>query len=129
MTGDAGRQRAGAEAWGRRAEWLAAWRLRLAGYRILARHVRTPVGEIDLIARRGDCLIFVEVKARAALDAAARALGPSQMRRIRRAAEAFLATRPDLRGLTLRFDALLVAPGRLPRHIVDAWRDSESRII
>ncbi len=107
---------------GRRAEWLARWRLRLAGYRIVARNVRTPMGEIDVVARRGRVLAFVEVKARAELEAAAAAIDHRQSARIARAAAWFLKRRPQLAGLVLRFDAVFVLPGRLPRHVVDAWR-------
>ncbi len=120
------RERAGRV--GRRAEWLAIWRLRFAGYRILAQNLRTPVGEIDLIARRGKTLAFVEVKARPTLAAAAEALGLRQQARIRRAAEFFLAGRPALARLNLRFDVILVTPRGLPRHFPDAWRDS-TRVI
>ncbi|MBI3452792.1 MAG: YraN family protein [Rhodospirillales bacterium] len=109
---------------GRFAEHLAAWRLRLAGYRILARGYRTPVGEIDLIVRRGGVVAFVEVKARPDLASAAEAVGGAQRTRIARAAMAFLAARAELRNAALRFDVVLVAPWRLPRHIADAWRDS-----
>jgi putative endonuclease len=121
----AGRQRA--ERRGRQAEWLASMRLRLAGYRIIARNVRTPAGEIDLVARRGRHLAFVEVKARAAQGDAAAAIAPRQQARIRRAAEIFLARRPDLATLLCRFDAILVCGWRPPRHIVDAWRDMPAR--
>ncbi|WP_208539361.1 YraN family protein [Algihabitans albus] len=107
---------------GRKAELLAAWWLRLKGYRILAHGLRLPVGEIDLIARRGSCLAFVEVKRRATSLAALEAVTPRQRRRILRAAEAWLARRPDLAGLDLRFDALLLVPGQRPRHLPDAWR-------
>lgn len=117
----AGRQRA--ERRGRRAEWLAAMRLRLAGYRIIARNVRTPAGEIDLVARRGRLLAFVEVKARGAPEDAAAAIHVRQQARIRRAAAIFLARRPDLATLLYRFDAILVSGWRPPRHVVDAWRD------
>jgi putative endonuclease len=109
------------------AEELAAFRLRLAGYRILARNFRTPVGEIDLIARRGRHLIFVEVKARARDDAAAEAVSARQQARIRRAAEAFLAGRPDFAAFSCRFDAVLVTPWRAPRHVIDAWRADDAR--
>lgn len=114
---------------GRQAEWLAALRLRLAGYRTVARNFRSPVGEIDLIARRGRTLIFVEVKIRAGRADAAWSISPRQQRRIRRAAEAFLATRPELATFSLRFDAMLLEPWRMPHHIIDAWRDSAGRII
>lgn len=106
---------------GRRAETLAAWTLRLKGFRILARDWRVPQGEIDLIARRGRLLIFVEVKRRADRTAAAEALGGRQRRRIGRAAQAFLQRRPELAGLMPRFDVILMMPGRLPSHIKDAW--------
>ena len=114
--------RAEAERRGRRAERLAAWMLRLRGYRILARRFACPAGEIDLVARRGDLLAFVEVKHRDRPEAGAEALRPAQRRRILRAAEAFLQRRPDLAGLRLRFDLVLIAPGHLPRHLRDAWR-------
>jgi putative endonuclease len=114
--------RAAREAWGRWAESLAAWSLRLRGYRIVARRFRTPQGEIDLVARRGRLLAFVEVKARGELDQALLALSPRQRQRHARAAELFLARHPDLAGHTLRFDLVAVRPWRLPRHLVDAWR-------
>jgi putative endonuclease len=101
---------------GRRAEWLAAWWLRLKGYRILARDLRTPVGEIDLIARRGRVLALVEVKARPSLEEAAWSLTPF------RAALAVLQRDPAYGTLDMRFDVVLVAPGHRPRHIMDAWR-------
>lgn len=112
---------------GRAGEWLAALRLMAAGYRIVARNFRSPVGEIDLIARRGRLLVFVEVKHRADRATAAFAILPRQQARIRRAAEAFLAVRPELATFSLRFDAMVLAPWRAPLHIVDAWRDSGAR--
>ena len=107
---------------GRRAERLAAWWLRLRGYRILAQGFRVPVGEVDLIARRGAVLAIVEVKRRDSLAAAGEAVSRRQQRRVRHAAEAFLQRHPELAGLQLRFDALLLAPRHLPRHIKDAWK-------
>ena len=107
---------------GRRAERTAAWWLRLKGYRILARGFRAPVGEIDLIARRGRILALVEVKARPSPHQGREAIGPRQRRRIERAAMVLLQRRPDLAGLDLRFDVVLVAPRRWPTHIADAWR-------
>jgi putative endonuclease len=129
MTGGRGRSsgprdRRAAQTHGRRAEILAVWRLRFAGYRVLARNFRAPGGEIDLIVRRGNVVAFVEVKARATYDTAAEAIQPRQQLRIRNAARAFLVRRPDLAGLALRFDVVLVVPRRLPRHVRDAWRDS-----
>jgi putative endonuclease len=114
----AGRRRA--ELWGRRAETLAAWWLRLKGYRILARRVRTPVGEVDIVARRGRTLVFVEVKARLDVATAAEALTYVNRRRIARAANALLA-RFGTGCEAARIDAVLMAPWRLPHHIVGAW--------
>ena len=107
---------------GRFAEWLCLWHLRLRGWRILAHGWRCPSGEIDILARRGGVLAVIEVKSRSEIDIAATALPPRQRRRIARAAEAFLASRPNLAHLGLRFDLMLVAPLRLPRHWRKAWR-------
>jgi putative endonuclease len=116
------RRRKEREAWGRIAEDLAAWSLRLRGYRVLARRFKTPVGEIDLIARRGSLIAFVEVKARGNLDEALAALGPRQRERTARAAEFFLLRHPDHARCVLRFDLIAVRPWRVPHHLVDAWR-------
>ena len=107
---------------GRVAEWLCLWHLRLRGWHILARDWRCPAGEIDILARRGRVLAVIEVKSRGELATAATALAPRQRRRIARAAEAFLLQRSDLARLDLRFDLMLVAPRRLPRHWRGAWR-------
>src|SRR5690348_9361226 len=107
---------------GRFAESLCRWHLRLRGWRIVAADWRCPSGEIDILARRGGVLAVIEVKARGDVASAAGALPPRQRRRIVRAAAAFLATRPDLALLALRFDVMLVAPRRPPRHLTDAWR-------
>ena len=107
---------------GRLAEELCAWHLRLRGYRVLARAYRTNVGEIDIVARRGRSLVVVEVKARGDATAAAEALAPRQQQRIARATEAFLQERPGCAGFDVRFDVMLVAPWRWPRHLRDAWR-------
>lgn len=115
--------RRGRERAGRVAEAAAAWFLRLRGYRILARRYATPVGEIDLVARRGDLLLFVEVKHRVAGATALEALRPQQQQRIARAAAFFLQRRPQLAGCAVRFDLLALAPWRLPRHIPDVWRE------
>jgi putative endonuclease len=103
------------------AESRAAAYLIAKGYRIVARRWRSPVGEIDIVARRRTLLVFVEVKARDTLDAAAESLGPRQQARIAAAAEAWLATYPDPGIMDMRFDAVLVAPGKLPRHIAGAF--------
>ena len=111
---------------GRRAEALAAWWLRLKGYRIVARRLRVAVGEIDLIARRGRVLAHVEVKARPSLEEAREALTPRQRRRIERAAAAFLQQHPGLAGLDQRFDVVLLAPRRRPHHLENAWHIEEA---
>ena len=110
-----------AEQGGRRAETLAAWWLRLKGYAILGRRVRTPVGEVDLVARRGRTLVFVEVKARATSSAGALALDDHRLRRVAAAAEA-LAPRFARAGDDIRIDALVIVPRRLPCHIANVWR-------
>jgi putative endonuclease len=115
-------KRQAAERRGRGAERLAALLLRLKGYRILAQGFRLPVGEIDLIAARRGIVAFVEVKRRGDVVSAIEAISTRQRRRIAHAAEAFMATRPDLAARSQRFDVVLVAPRRLPRHILDAWR-------
>jgi putative endonuclease len=106
---------------GRKAETLCVWYLRLHGYRILARDFRVPVGEIDIIARRGRTLAMIEVKARDSIEAALSALEQRQQNRIARAATAFLMTRPGYVGLDIRFDVMLVCPWRLPVHLRNAW--------
>lgn len=118
------RQSRGYEAWrrGRFGETLCRWHLRLHGWRIVAAGWRCPAGEIDILARRGGVLAVIEVKARPDLATAIDAVRPRQRRRIARAASAFLATRPELAGLALRFDVMLVARLRPPRHLPDAWR-------
>jgi putative endonuclease len=103
------------------AESRAAAFLIAKGFRILARRWRSPVGEIDIIARRRRLLIFVEVKARERLDDAAWSVSDRQRLRIVAAAEAWLARYADDRIRDMRFDAVLVAPGRIPRHIPSAF--------
>jgi len=117
------RDRVRAEGFGRMAEARCALGLRLRGYRILARRYRSPLGELDIVARRGRTVAFVEVKARQSLAAAAEAVTPRQRRRILAAAKMFLAGHPHLAALDLRFDVMLVEGWRWPRHIIDAWRE------
>ncbi|MDQ8756438.1 YraN family protein [Sphingosinicella sp. LHD-64] len=112
--------RRAAERGGRRAETLAAWCLRLKGWRILARRVRTPVGEVDLIARRGRIVAFIEVKARATNAGAELALDDWRLKRVARAAEA-LAARYVKPGDDVRIDAVFVVPRRWPRHLENVW--------
>jgi putative endonuclease len=103
------------------AESRAAALLIAKGYRILAKRYRTPHGEIDLVVKRRNLIAFVEVKARASLDEAAYAVTPRQQGRIINAAQAWLAAHPDHAELELRFDAILIAPRRLPRHLLAAF--------
>jgi putative endonuclease len=103
------------------AESRAALLLMAKGYRIAARRWKSPVGEIDIVARRRNLLVFVEVKARDGLDEAALAVTPFQKRRILAAARAWLARHPDDVTSAMRFDAVLVVPWRLPRHMVGAF--------
>jgi putative endonuclease len=114
--------REAAEARGRAAEQCAAAALAAEGWRVLARRVRTPAGELDLVAERAGLLAFVEVKARPSLTEAAFALGPRQQARLMAAAEAWLAANPGHGAAGIRFDVVLVdAAGRM-RLIADAFR-------
>ncbi|TGD97607.1 YraN family protein [Methylobacterium nonmethylotrophicum] len=106
---------------GRRAEILAALALLLKGYRPLAWRVSAAGGEIDLIVRRGGTVAFVEVKARPTLEEAFGAIDARKRRLFSRAARAWIARAPWSAGLTLRADAVFVAPGRWPRHVVSAF--------
>jgi putative endonuclease len=107
---------------GRWAETLCVADLTLRGYRVVGQRLRYPVGEIDIVARRGGTLAVIEVKARRDLGDAAAAVTPRQRRRIARAAEWLRAERPALAQLQPRFDVMLVAPWRRPRHVRDAWQ-------
>ena len=116
-------------AFGLSSESRAAWLLRCKGYRILARRAKHPVGEIDLIARRGSLIAFVEVKARKSVGEAIHSLTHNQRRRIERVAEAFVSHRADLAGLDWRFDVVILE-GKLgwPVHVPDAWRPGETDV-
>ena len=103
------------------AETRAAAYLMAKGYRILAKRFRTPYGEIDLVARKRNLLVFVEVKARSSLDEAAYAVTPRQQQRIINAAQAWLMAHPEHAEFDMRFDAMLIAPKRLPRHLLAAF--------
>jgi putative endonuclease len=110
-----------AEKRGRGAETLACWYLRLRGWRILARRARVPGGEVDIIARRGRTLVFIEVKARATTEAAAFSLDQWRLRRVVVAAER-LAPRYMRDGDDVRIDAMFIVPRRWPRHLADVWQ-------
>jgi len=117
---EVGKRRA-AFRFGLSAESRAAAYLVAKGYRILARRWRTPFGEVDIVARRRRIIVFVEVKARDRLDDAAEAVTDRQQRRIVAAAEAWLARYPQAGAHDIRFDAILVAPLRIPRHVQAAF--------
>ena len=106
---------------GRRAEWIAAGLLTLKGYRILARGFAVSGGEIDVVASRGDTIAFVEVKARAGFDEALAAIDGPKRRRVTRAAAVWLSRNPWAASRSFRGDAVLVAPRRWPRHVIDAF--------
>jgi putative endonuclease len=112
--------RLAAEKRGRQGERIAGWWLRLKGWSILGRRVKTPVGEIDLIARRGAMVAFIEVKARKSGLALEDAIDERRLMRVAAAAEAVAATylKP---GDDMRIDVMLLAPGRPPRHLENVW--------
>src|SRR5260370_33011304 len=103
------------------AESRAAAYLMAKGLRILAKRFRTPYGEIDIVAGRRNLVAFIEVKARASLDDAAYAVTPRQQQRIIATAQAWLMAHPEHADFDLRFDAMLIAPRRLPRHLLAAF--------
>ena len=108
---------------GHRSETVAALWLRLKGYRILARRLKTRAGEIDLVAAAPFGLVcFVEVKARGSTRTAAESVGPAQQTRIARAASLYLASRPGLARRGSRFDIVAIAPHALPVHHREVWR-------
>ncbi|MBO9622273.1 MAG: YraN family protein [Sphingomonas sp.] len=114
------RDRRAAEASGRRGERVAGWWLRLKGWRILERRVRTPVGEVDLVARRGNLVAFVEVKTRATTVELDFAIDERRLARVAAAAE-YLMPRLAGPGDDIRIDVILIAPRAAPRHIENAW--------
>jgi putative endonuclease len=113
--------RLAAETLGRSGEDLAAWFLRLKLYRIRGRRVKTPVGEIDLVAERFGTTVFVEVKSRRATAGEGEALSAVNRQRIVRAAEYYIARHPHLAAASLRFDVIFLAPFTWPRHVVNAF--------
>jgi len=112
--------RQAAEAAGRRGERIAGWWLRLKGWRILDRRVRTPAGEVDLVARRGNLVAFVEVKTRATAAELDLAIDQRRLTRVAAAAEVLM---PRYAGPDddIRVDVILIARGTVPRHIENAW--------
>ncbi len=117
-------RRQGAELYGRKGETLAAWYLRLKGYRILESRYKTPMGEIDLIARRFGTTVFVEVKSRKSRDLEGEALMAIRTDRIVRASEHYVSRHPRLVATSLRFDVIFLAPRMWPRHVMNAFQAS-----
>ncbi len=111
------------KAWrrGHVAEYFAAVFLMLKGYRILAIRHRTKLGEIDIVARKGDLAVFVEVKSRRGAQEAIDAVSFSSQRRIRAASDLWLARQPDFALLSQRYDIVAMLPGRWPQHFPDAF--------
>ena len=106
---------------GHRGEWLAALALSVKGYRVVARRFRTPAGEIDLIARRGDLVAIVEVKVRPTLIHAMEAIARQSERRIEAAADIWLARQRDFGRLSVRYDMVAVLPWRWPVHVENVF--------
>lgn len=106
---------------GRRAEYFAALALMLKGYRIVSLRYKTAVGEIDLVARKGDLVAFVEVKARRDLASGVDAVSYPAQRRIAAAGELFISRQKDSTRLSWRHDIVVVSPWRWPIHLEDAF--------
>ncbi len=115
------RDRRRSEEHGRTAEVIALWYLRLKGWRLLAQRYKTPVGEVDLVMRRGEVTAFIEVKARDSLDGAVESVSPRQASRIAAAARHFLAADRRAALQSCRFDIVAVSPYHWPRHIENAF--------
>ena len=107
---------------GIKAEFLAKIFLRLKGYRILAHRYKTPVGEIDLIAKKGQLLIFIEVKARESMEQALESVSSTQQKRIIRAALYYLNSIHKYEKYTTRFDVICIDRTFLPKHLENAWQ-------
>jgi putative endonuclease len=110
---------------GRAAEWRAALLLMLKGYRILGFRLRTPQGEIDLLALRGRTLAVVEVKQRKDIATALECVSHEQRERLRRAGRTLAQRRKSLKDVVVRLDLIAMAPGSWPRHIPDAWQTDD----
>ena len=108
------------------AEKAAGLILRIKGYKIISTRFKTPVGEVDIIAHKGNTLVFVEVKARRTEEDAAQSITPRQQKRITRAASSFLASHSEYEGHDCRFDAILITGLKPPKHIENAWMAEDS---
>lgn len=114
-------KRVRAEKKGQRGEIFATWALRLKGYRILERQYRTKLGEVDIIARKGDLIAMVEVKARNSVEAALDSVTATAQRRIASAGDLWLAKQRDCARLSVRYDVICIVPGRWPVHRENVW--------
>jgi len=110
--------------WGIEAEKFAAWFLRMKGYHIIAERYRNSQGEIDILARKGNLVAAVEVKARKSFEECAETVTPFKQQKIARAVELAIAELAELQGHDIRFDVIWIAPRKWPHHIEDAWRMS-----
>lgn len=106
---------------GIKAEWFAGWMLRLTGHRIVATRYKTRFGEVDLIARKGDLILMVEVKARNSVEQAVDAVTWTAQQRIRTASDVWLSKQRDHDRLSIRYDIIAVVPWRMPIHLKDAF--------
>ncbi|MEM7289895.1 MAG: YraN family protein [Pseudomonadota bacterium] len=118
---DARKKRIAAERLGKRAEWMASLCLIIKGYRIVARRYKTKLGEIDIIARKGDLAAIVEVKARPTAGEAVDAISNTSQLRINNAADLWLAKQRDASELSIRFDVIAVCPGKWPQHLENVF--------
>jgi putative endonuclease len=107
---------------GRAAEIITIWWLRLRGYQIEGHRIKTPAGEIDLIAKQHKVMVFVEVKLRPTHDMALYSVSHRQQQRIVRAAHAYVASKSPRSPIDMRFDVITLTPRSCPRHVIDAWR-------
>jgi putative endonuclease len=119
-------EREKARARGLAGEWLAAAWLTAKGYRILTRQFRALGGELDIVALTPPwsprTIVFVEVRARGTVEEAIESVGAQKRRRVEAASAQFCVRKPKLKGFPRRFDLVLLAPGRWPHHVIDAWR-------
>ncbi|MFB0873594.1 MULTISPECIES: YraN family protein [unclassified Sphingobium] len=109
-----------AEQRGRQAERIAGWWLRLKGWEIIGRRLRTPAGEVDLVARKDAMLAFVEVKARGSAADLDLAIDERRLARVAAAAD-ILWHELGRPGDDMRIDVILLAPGHMPRHLANVW--------
>lgn len=107
---------------GHYAEIIAAFYLRLKGYKILKRRYKTHNGEIDLISQKGKMLVFIEVKFRRDAKLAPYSITKTSKNRIKKAASTYLANNLNTENMPCRFDAIFITPWKFPKHIKDAWQ-------